>query len=175
MLVCLDTLEPVSANAVVGPRPAWRNGAIALLAHARAHGWPVVHVLQRRPAPGQGGWRAAPGLSPSPAEPVFHREAPSAFRSSGFGALAAGGAKRLVLAGCSIDSACLATAVDGVQAGLRLIVPLDAVALPGRELAGLHGLAAIGERVPDVRLSLATVRQLMDGAPELRVYRGGRA
>jgi nicotinamidase-related amidase len=175
LLVCLDALEPVGANSASVAPPAWRAAAADLLAQARANGWAIAHVLRRRPSPGEGGWRSAPGLAPLPSEPVFHREPASAFACPAFAALAAGAAaRRLILLGCSHDGALLATALDGVGRGLRILLPVDAIATAARELAGLESLAVIADRAAGVRLTLTTTARLLD-APALQVIRGGRA
>lgn len=174
LLVCLDALEPVSANAGSTEAPPWRISAAALLAHARRHPWPTAHVLARRPGPGEGGWRPAPGLAPLPREPVFHRDARSAFCSLAFGEFSSGASRRLVIVGCSLDSALLATVLDGVRSGRRLVLPLDALSMSARELAGVRALAAIRERHADVRLTLTSSERLLKGAADLRLIQGAR-
>lgn len=176
VLVCLDALEPATANGgrPSGPEP-WEAAAAALLRYARAADWRVVHVLPRRPSPGQGGWRPLGGLAPRPTEPVFHREAPSAYVSPEFAAtVCETGRQPLVLVGMSVRASGLATALDAARFGGRVTVATDALAAPAKEWEGLRSLARISQADRRFRLRLSAAAELIRHLPELRLIRGGR-
>ena len=92
---------------------------------ARAAGWPLVHSLQRPSAPGE-----APtpidGLEPKAFEPVFIRSGLSAFSHQRLHEFAeAGRGGELILVSVAIGPACLATAFDAHDRGLRVVLAED--------------------------------------------------
>jgi hypothetical protein len=182
LLLCLDALSvaPQSDNDSGGPGlldEAWSINAARLLAHARAESWTVGHVISRRPRPGEVAWRPVGGLSPTPAEPVYHREEPSAFSSPELcEALQRGARGEVVLCGVSTQGSCLATALDALRLKLRLTVAADAVWLTAAERSGLEGflrLQRLGLAQSAVRL--ASSDGLAQPWQRLRVVQGGRA
>ena len=182
LLLCLDalTLAPESDNDGGGPGPcdaAWSANAARLLAHARAEGWSVGHVISRRPRPGEIAWRPVAGLAPAPSEPGYHRDEPSAFSSRELcDALARDARSEVVLCGMSVQGSCLATALDALRLKLRLTVAGDAVWLTGAERTGLEGflrLQTLGLAQSAVRL--APSDSLAQPWQRLRLVQGGRA
>ena len=182
LLLCLDALSvaPESDNDSGAPRrcdEAWSVNAARLLAHARAEGWAVGHVISRRPRPGEVAWRPVGGLSPTPSEPVYHREDPSAFSSAELcEAIQREPRGEVVLCGVSTQGSCLATALDALRLKLRLTVASDAVWLAGAERTGLEGflrLQTLGLAQSSVRL--APSDGLVQSWPGLRLVQGGRA
>jgi nicotinamidase-related amidase len=186
LLLCLDALsvEPESDNdAVFGPgRPTetWSANAARLLAHGRAEGWSVAHVISRRPRPGEAPWRPVCGMTPAPSEPVYHREQPSAFSSPELCGAVERGARspwgEVVLCGVSVQGSCLATALDALRLKLRLTVAADAVLLAGAERSGLEGflrLQSLG--LAKSALRLASSDGLAQPWQRLRLVQGGRA
>ncbi|WP_423304743.1 isochorismatase family protein [Caulobacter sp. KR2-114] len=138
-LVCLD----LQREYVVPGRPLYSEGAgnaaetcAAVLRHARAHGWRVVHV-QRRQADGlfeRKGYFGAPieGLRPLISEPVFARSGYSAFCNPDFAAeMRDAFGEDVFLIGFSLDQTCLATAFAAADAGLSITVITDATGPAG--------------------------------------------
>ncbi|HEY3948312.1 isochorismatase family protein [Phenylobacterium sp.] len=180
LLLCLDALTPAPASdcdgVVRGPDPAWRANAARLLTHARGQGWAAGHAISRRPRPGEAPWRAAEGLAPIPAEPVYHREEASAFASPELSAaLAGGGRPEVVLCGLSLNGSVLATAVDATRLGVRLTLALDATLMSVAEQPGLEGLLRLQRlgHLPSLVRTAATETLLRPWRP-LRVVVGGR-
>lgn len=178
LLLCLDalTLAPDCDCDAVQPDSVWRPNAARLLAHARAEGWRVGHVISRRPRPGEAPWRQVEGLAPAPAEPVYHREEPSAFASAELcRALAGPSRPEVVLCGVSARGSGLATAVDALRFGVRLTVAADAAWMAPAEQPGVEGLLRLqrlGHLPSFVRLAATDV--LLQPWRSLRVVRGGR-
>lgn len=171
LLLCLDTLEVAAAGHGFGAPPAWTGNAARLLAHARAEGWIVAHVLRRRPNDGAR-WRPVDGLAPRPFERVFHRDRPSAYSSPEFAMVTAGEAE-IVMVGRSSDGAFLATASDALARGLNIAIASDAVAAPLGERASLSAMA---QRIPQRGEGVLTIQnaiQLVAAAPRLRLLEGG--
>jgi hypothetical protein len=183
LLLCLDALSvaPESDNdGDLGPgRPgeAWGAKAARLLAHARAEGWSVGHVISPRPRPGEASWRPIGGMTPTPSEPVYHREQPSAFSSPELcEAIERGPRGEVVLCGVSVQGSCLATALDALRLKLRLTVATDAVLLSEAERTGLDGflrLQSLGLAKSAVRLAVSD--GLAQPWERLRLVQGGRA
>jgi nicotinamidase-related amidase len=182
LLLCLDALSvaPESDNDSGGPGrdgEAWSVNAAGLLSHARAEGWAIGHVISRRPRPGEAAWRPVGGLSPTPSEPVYHREEPSAFSSRELSeAVQHRPRGEVVLCGVSTQGSCLATALDALRLKLRLTVATDAVWLGPAERTGLEGflrLQTLGLAQSTVRL--ASSRCLTQPRDGLRLVQGGRA
>jgi hypothetical protein len=184
LLLCLDGLSvaPESDNdgelsPAGGAGESWSAKAARLLAHARAEGWSVGHVISRRPRPGETPWRPVGGLTPAPSEPVYHREEPSAFSSPELcEALQRCPGGEVVLCGVSVQGSCLATALDALRLKLRLTVATDAVLLTGAERTGLEGflrLQSLGLAKSAVRL--ASSDGLAQPWQRLRLVQGGRA
>lgn len=136
----------------------------ALLAHARANGWPVAHSqivfdasdradnawFEKVPAlqdlmAGQACVDFIASLQPQAGEFVVRKKVPSAFFASGLAEWLAGhGVRGLVIAGCTTSGCVRASAVDALSHGLRPVVVADCVAdrsWPAHE-ASLMDLAA---------------------------------
>lgn len=183
LLLCLDALSvaPESDNdgefAPGRPGDAWSANAARLLAHARAEGWSVGHVISRRPRPGETPWRPVDGMTPAPSEPVYHREEPSAFSSPELcEALERGPRGEVVLCGVSMQGSCLATALDALRRKLSLTVAADAVLLAGSERTGLEGLLRLQSLgLAKCALRLAASDGLVQPWQRLRLVQGGRA
>jgi hypothetical protein len=196
LLLCLDALSvapecdndggPIGGGPSGGgpgrPNEAWSANAARLLSHARAEGWAVGHVISRRPRPGETPWRPLGGMTPTPSEPVYHREEPSAFSSPQLcealerGPHGRGALGEVVLCGVSVQGSCLATALDALRLRLRLTVATDAVLLAGAERTGLDGflrLQSLGLAKSAVRL--ASSEGLVQPWQRLRLVQGGRA
>ena len=178
VLLCLDALS-VQADSD-GPDEAaaepWAPGAARLLAHARAEGWSVGHVISRRPRPGETPWRPVDGLAPWPSEPVYHREQPSAFSSDELcDALGGGTRAEAVLCGISVNGSCLATAMDALRLGLRLTVATDAMWLAPAERTGLDGFLSLQRLgLAQSVIRLAPSDTLTQPWQRLRLLQGGR-
>jgi len=134
-LICLD----LQRDCVIPGRPRYDAGnaevaavCARVLALARCEGWRIVHSQVRDGhaplAPAQGFHSPIEGLRPLIAEPMYFRRGLSAFANPEFGAemLAARG-ERVFLIGFSLADSCLATALAGIDAGLRLTLIEDAV------------------------------------------------
>ncbi|MGZ3375353.1 MAG: isochorismatase family protein [Phenylobacterium sp.] len=183
LLLCLDALSvaPESDNdgefGSAASTESWSANAARLLAHARAEGWSVGHVISRRPRPGETPWRPVGDMTPAPSEPVYHRAQPSAFSSPELcDTLAHGSLGEVVLCGVSAQGSCLATALEALRCKLRLTVAADAVLMSAAERAGLEGfirLQSLGLTRCAVRL--ASSDGLLQPWERLRLVRGGRA
>jgi nicotinamidase-related amidase len=173
LLLCLDTLEIAASGSGFGAPPAWTAAAARLLAHARAQGWIVAHVLRRRPNDGSR-WRPVEGLAPRPFERVFHRDRPSAYSSPEFAMLSAGEAE-IVMVGRSTDGAFLATASDALARGMNIAIASDAVAAPLGERASLSAMAQRIRQGGEGALTIQNAVQLVAAAPRLRLLDGGAA
>lgn len=124
-LVCLD-LQP---GATAGTVPPELDRRLALcrqvILHARAAGWPVVHVLRRLPdargRDGLGTWAPFPGLEPAPFETVLFRRGASAFSNPRFDELAQTARDDEAIAiALSFWPASLFTAIDAHERGVRM-------------------------------------------------------
>lgn len=178
MLLCLDALR-LSADSDAQASPiedAWCANAAQLLDHARQHGWPIGHVISRRPRPGQTPWRPLSGLGPEPSEPVYHREQPSAFSSPDLRAMLDGGPRvEVVLCGVSAQGSALATALDASRRGVRLTIAADAAWLPPAERRGLEALLQLQTRgLTPGAVRLASTPALLRPWGRLRVVEGGK-
>jgi hypothetical protein len=180
LLLCLDTLTlgaEADCDDVVVPVQPWAERAAGLLAHARAEGWGVAHVVSPRPPPGRAGWRAAPGLAPRPSEPVYHRAEPSAFSQAALCALIEAAPRtEVVLCGVSLAGSGLATALEAHPRGASVTIAADAIWLAPPELAGLEGILRL-QRLGHLphRVRLAPAEALARPWARLRVVQGGRA
>ena len=169
-LVCLD----LQREYVVPGRPLYAVGAgrvvetcVAVLDHARAHRWRIIHV-QRRQADGlfeRSGYFGAPieGLRPLISEPVFARSGLSAFCNADFGAEMrdAQGADVFVM-GFSLNKACLATVFAAADMGLSVTVLTDATGAGGASELEARQLRDAAERVLSPLARLATSGEVMD-------------
>lgn len=178
LLLCLDTLTLAAQSDGEAPPPAqpWARRAAELLAHARAEGWGVAHVVSPRPPPGRAAWRAPPGLAPKPSEPLFHRAEPSAFSQDALCHLLAGSPRtEIVLCGVSMAGSGLATALEAHPRDVQVTIATDATWLAGSELAGLDGLLRLQRlgHLPHL-VRLAPADTLMRPWGQLRVVQGGR-
>jgi nicotinamidase-related amidase len=158
-LVCLD----LQRDYVVPGRPRYaaENAEVAaicaeVLSFARDEGWRIVHSQLREDDAAL--WPRdlfrAPieGLRPLVSEPVFFRQGLSAFGNPGFAAeLSLARGKEVFLIGFSLADTCLATALAGVDAGLRLALVDDAIgagAMPGAADAARTVLRPFASLVP---------------------------
>ncbi len=124
-VLCLDLqrdLAPARATPVQRRQIAACQRFLGL---ARAAGWSLVHAFQR---PGEPAMAPSPidGLEPRPFESVFVRSGLSAFshrRLKEFAEAERGG--ELVLVAVNIGPACLATAFDAHDLGLRVVLAED--------------------------------------------------
>ena len=187
LLLCLDALSAASGSDNDGDThgdplaqfaaDAWSANAARLLAHARAEGWAVGHVISRRPRPGETPWRPVGGMTPAPSEPVYHREEPSAFSSPELcEAIESGTFGEVLLCGVSVQGSCLATALDALRLKLRLTVAADATLLAQAERSGLEAflrLQSLGLAKSAVRLAASD--GLVQPWRRLRLVQGGRA
>jgi nicotinamidase-related amidase len=138
-LVCLD----LQREFVVPGRPLFQPEAAAvvgacgrIIRRARHDGWNIVHAHRRRPDGlfGKTGLFSAPieGLRPLISEPIFVREALSAFANTDFGStLSQARGDDVYLIGFSLADSCLATALDAIDEGLRLNLVADALGRGG--------------------------------------------
>jgi nicotinamidase-related amidase len=139
-LICLD----LQRDCVIPGRPRYVAGAAniaticaGVLAHARNEGWRVVHSQVRDPRSLAAQAFDAPieGLRPLITEPVYFRSGLSAFANPEFAAEMLGACgEETFLIGFSLADSCLATALAGVDAGLRMTVVEDAMG-PGEARA----------------------------------------
>ena len=124
-------------------RPLYADGAgrvadtcVAVLRHARAAGWRVIHV-QRRHAEGlfeRSSYFGAPieGLRPLISEPVFARSGLSAFCNPDFAAeMIEARGEDVFLMGFSLDRTGIATVFAAADAGLEVTVLRDAMGVGG--------------------------------------------
>lgn len=179
LLLCLDALSvtPDSDDRDEPPSGAWSANAVQLLEHARSEGWSVGHAISRRPRPGEAPWRPVRGVAPTPSEPVYHREQPSAFSSPELReALTRSSRVEVVVCGVSIQGSCLATALDALRLGLRLTVAMDAVWLTDAERTGLDGFLRLQRLgLTESVLRLAPSETIARPWQRLRLLQGGRA
>ena len=113
--------------------PQAETNAARLLAHWRAHGWPVVHVRHNSKQAdsllreGQPGFAFRDFARPKEGEPVFVKSAHSAFIGTALEAyLRRRGIKRLVISGVRTDHCVSTTARMGHDLGFGIIVVADA-------------------------------------------------
>lgn len=135
-LVCLD-LQPEAQDAV--PPELDRRLALCrqVILHARAAGWPVVHVLHGLPDPqdrdGLGRSAPFPGLEPAPFEPVLFRRGISAFSNSRFAELAqAARDDEAIAVALSFWPVSLFTAIDAHERGVRMTFLDDTMSAPAQ-------------------------------------------
>lgn len=163
-LLFIDWQEGFVTLAEKMPRnnPQAETNAARLLAHWRAHGWPVVHVRHNSKQvdsllrEGQPGFAFREFARPEEGEPVFVKSAHSAFIGTALEAyLRRRGIKRLVISGVRTDHCVSTTARMGHDLGFQVMVAGDAChtfdcVLPGGRiidaqmvhevnLASLHG------------------------------------
>lgn len=161
-----------------GPRAVERIAA--LLAWARAHGTPVVHVVHesRRSdpttfAPGSPTLAIHPAAQPAVGEPVVTKHLPGAFTGTALEThLRAQGIEQLILAGFMTQMCCDTTARQAAHRGFRVLMAADAMAamtltapdgttishdqVHRTHLASLHGFLA----------TVTTSAALLAGAPD---------
>jgi nicotinamidase-related amidase len=154
-LLCLD----LQREFVVAGRPLHAPGVEervatcrAVLEDARTAGWPVIHA-HRRAYSGlfsDGGDFARPvqGLEPLASEALFFRSQLSAFASPGLREMAPPTPGTTVfLVALSLDNACMATVLQGVDIGLRIRVVEDVI---GASALGPYGpgvVAGVAKRL----------------------------
>ena len=114
-----------------------------LLVEARARHWPVAFVRPPRtmPAPRGRGPRWIEGFEPRRTDMVFDRTGPSCYSSEEFADAMDGAGRVFVLAGFSVESACLATLIDAAQNNHFVGLVRDASAtrpLPGHDATQSH-------------------------------------
>lgn len=156
--------------------------SVALLAAARARGWPVAHtrvVYQAdgtdagafaRKVPGllsltedAPGSQTLPELSAAPGELVIRKRQASAFFASELAAwLGWRGVDTLLVAGCTTSGCVRASVVDAVSHNYRTIVPTDCV---GDRALGPHeaNLFDIGQKYADLMTSDEVLAALAEG------------
>ena len=161
LLICLDLRERATGQgpaARPGLRPAWQDRARDLLEHARGAGWPVAHLLAAHSPNEKARWRAIPGLSPTPAEPVFYADPNDGAPSAAFLKFAGHfGSAEVLLIGhaswpCRLD---------------RL-----ALSLSDRPITVAADAMPDAPRAAGLRLT--AVRSLVRASPDLRLIPGGR-
>ncbi len=174
-LVCLD----LQREYVVPGRPLYSDGAgrvaetcAAVLEHARAHRWRVIHV-QRRQSDGlfeRAGYFSAPieGLRPLISEPVFARSGLSAFCNADFAAeMRDALVEDVFVMGFSLNKAGLATVFAAADMGLSITVLTDATSAGGANELEARQLRDAAERVLSPVARLATSGEVMDGGQAL--------
>jgi nicotinamidase-related amidase len=114
-----------------------------LLAQARARHWPVAFVRPPRVSSGPRGRasRWIEGFEPRRTDMVFDRVAPSCYTSEEFADAMDDAGRVFVLAGFSVESACLATLIDAAPNNHFVGLVRDASAtrpLPGHDAAQSH-------------------------------------
>jgi hypothetical protein len=122
---------------VAAPADLPRRLAICrqIMHHARAARWSVVHVLRRSDEPCERGELGAappyPGLEPSPFETVYLRRQLSAFSLPEFERLAQSARDNEAIAvALSLGPACLLTAIDAHERGVRMTLVDDVLSPP---------------------------------------------
>jgi nicotinamidase-related amidase len=96
-----------------------------LLLHARWRGWEITHVHPRSASRAA---RPVEGLEPLPSERLVYRTGVSAFSNRSFRqTVKAQPETELVIAGFSLSSACLATALTAHDWGLPVVLAADAL------------------------------------------------
>jgi nicotinamidase-related amidase len=142
VLVCLDLQQEQQAAASPAERERRRSCVDAckqVLAGARGLHWKIAHVhyAQGRLGPLSAGSKPIPGLEPRPSEPIFYRQAPSAFSSGAFQEyLKLIAAPQLILVGFSLDGSALFTAMAAQEAAVPVTVVRGAVDVPPMGLLG---------------------------------------
>ena len=121
-IVCLDLQRNRQVGDGLTPALAMCR---QVLNEARRRHWPVLHVHARQSEPLDG--RPIVGLEPRPSEPVFLRQGPSAFSSSGFARAAAAMGGPLALIGFSLHDTVLATAFAAADRNLAVDVLRNAM------------------------------------------------
>jgi nicotinamidase-related amidase len=95
------------------------------LQHARWRGWEITHVHPRSASHAS---RPVDGLEPLPSERLVYRTGVSAFSNRAFRqAVKALPEAELVIAGFSLSSSCLATALTAHDWGLGVVLTAEAV------------------------------------------------
>ena len=170
-LVCLD----LQREYVVPGRPLYAEGAgrvaetcAAVLRHARAHHWRIVHA-RRRQAEGlfdRAGYFGAPieGLRPLISEPVFARSGLSAFCNADFAAeMCDARGEEVFLIGFSLNKTCLATVFAAADMGLNVTILTDATGAAGAGEPEARQLREAAERMLSPLARLATSDEVMEG------------
>jgi nicotinamidase-related amidase len=102
-----------------------------LLQHARWRDWEITHVHPRSASRAS---RPVDGLEPLPSERLVYRTGVSAFSNRAFRqAVKAQPEAELVIAGFSLSSSCLATALTAHDWGLTVVLISDAVLGEGEQ------------------------------------------
>ncbi len=137
-----------------------------LLLHARWRGWEITHVHPRSASRAS---RPVAGLEPLPSERLVYRTGVSAFSNRAFRqAVKAAPEAELVIAGFSLSSSCLATALTAHDWGLPVVLASEAVlgASTGESERSLRSVVA-----PFVRIAAAD--ELIEVRRSLRLVVGG--
>jgi nicotinamidase-related amidase len=163
LLVCLD-LQRGSLTPGHAPDGCLVN-CRRLLAHARYEGWRVAHVHSRKPSLGEA--KPIDGLQPLLSEAVLYRSGPSAFSNRAFCEMVAGGEVELVLAGYSMTSALIGTAMIAFEEGLPVVLVQDAICSGALDEETRGALQYLGLKAAGPYVSLLATDQLI-GAPRLR-------
>lgn len=132
-LLCLDLQREFVTSGRPLHAPAVRRRVETcrgLMDHARACGWPVVHVHRRRESGLFGAAsefsRAAEGLEPLASEALYFRAELSAFAAPGLRMrVPPTPGTRIYLAALSLDNGCLATIMHAADLGLKVTVVED--------------------------------------------------
>jgi len=170
-LVCLDLVRSeIQSDGLERPGVDRRIEVCRrLLLHARWRGWEITHVHPRSASRAS---RPVPGLEPLPSERLVYRTGVSAFTNRAFSqAVKAAPEAELVIAGISLSSACLATAVTAHDLGLAVALASDAVlGAPAWPIAeGDRSLRAVVARFARI----ATADELIEVRRSLRLVAGG--
>ncbi len=138
-LLCLD-LQPDAAALSRPPEDLDRRLGLCrtVVRHARTAGWSVVHVLRRPSEPHDrhelGTTPPFPGLEPAPFETVLFRQGLSAFSHPRFDQFAQPGQdEEAFTVALSLDPACLLTAIDAHERGVRMRLLDDTLSAPAVE------------------------------------------
>lgn len=133
VLVCLDLQQDQAAYSTPAERERRKRCVEAcqdLMAQARRLQWKIVHVhtSSGRVGPLSQGAKPIPGLEPRPSEPIFYRQGPSAFATGAFQEyLKRIAAPHLILAGFSLETSALFTAVAAQDFGVPVSIVRGAV------------------------------------------------
>lgn len=144
-----------------------------LLKHARWRGWEITHVHPRSASRAA---RPVDGLEPLPTERLVYRTGVSAFSNRAFRqAIKAQADCELIIAGFSLSSSCLATALTAHDWGLAVVLASDAL------LGDASKPCAAGEAERSLRsavapfVRIAAVDELIDVRRGLRLVAGDLA
>jgi nicotinamidase-related amidase len=151
------------ASPTLAPRnnPAAEQNMLALLAHWRDAGRPIVHIrhMSRTPGsvfwPGQSGCEFQDAFVPQDGEHVVEKNVPDAFANSGLERwLHARAISRLVVVGVSTNNSVESTARSGGNLGFKVIVASDATFT--FDQVDLNGRLWTAQDVHDLSLSNLT-------------------